>query len=252
MPAPRTVALLPLGATEQHGPHLSPDTDWIIAEALAARVAEASEVETLVLPVEKVGYSPEHAAWAETRSLGACEAIERWTGIGADLAARGVRRLVLLNAHGGNSPLLTVVATELRVRHDMLAVATAWTRHGDPAARVGEGERAHGIHAGMIETSVMLALRPDLVDMSRAASWPSLQEWHEAAHSHLRAYGPHAHGWAMQDISPSGAVGDAGAARAALGRALIDDAVAGLAGLVGETARFDPPWFVPARAITEA
>ena len=240
-PNDRTVAILPLGATEQHGPHLPAETDWIIAEAMAARVA-ARLPGLRVLPVERVGYSPEHLAWPETRSLPYDEAVARWIGIGEKLADEGVMRLVLLNAHGGNSPLLTIIATELRVRRAMLCVATAWTRHGDPAARVGAREKAHGIHAGLIETSVMLALRPDLVRMDRAEVWPSLQGRHEAERTLLRAYGPHAHGWAMEDLNPSGAVGDARGATPELGQALISDAVDGLTALVREVAAFDPPW----------
>lgn len=240
----RPLAILPLGATEQHGPHLPPETDWIIAEAMAARtVALLPDLALEVLPVERVGYSPEHLAWAETRSLRYDEAVERWVGIGAALAERGARRLMLLNAHGGNAPLLTIVATELRVRHAMLCVATGWTRHGDPAVHVGADERRLGIHAGLIETSVMLALRPDLVDMARAAAWPSLQAVHEREHWLLRAYGPHAHGWAMEDLNPAGAVGDARGATAELGEALIADAAVGLAALARETVAFDPPWW---------
>ena len=239
-----SLAILPLGATEQHGPHLPPETDWLIAEAMAARTAAAlADVECDVLPVERVGYSPEHLAWPETRSLPYAEAIERWVGIGAALAERGQRRLMLLNAHGGNAPLLTIVATELRARHGTLCVATAWTRHGDPAALVGLNEKALGIHAGRIETSVMLALRPDLVAMDRAGDWPSLQAEHARRHALLRAYGPHAHGWLMEDLSPSGATGDAAGATAELGERLIADAVDGLAALASEIARWEPPWF---------
>ena len=239
-----SLAILPLGATEQHGPHLPAETDWIIAEAMAARTAAAlPDVACEALPVERVGYSPEHLAWPETRSLPAAEAIERWVGIGAALAARGQRRLLLLNAHGGNAPLLTIVVTELRHRHGLLAVATSWTRHGDPARHVGAAEKAHGIHAGRIETSVMLALRPDLVRMDRATAWPSLQGEHERRHALLRAYGPHAHGWLMGDLHPSGAVGNAAAATAEEGEALIADAVEGLVRLAREVALWRPPWF---------
>ena len=245
----RPLAILPLGATEQHGPHLPPETDWIIAQAMAARTAALlPDLDIEPLPVERIGYSPEHLAWPETRSLPHAEAIDRWIGVGAALAKRGVRRLLLLNAHGGNAPLLTIVATELRVRHAVLCVATSWTRHGDPASRVGADEKRLGIHAGLIETSVMLALRPDLVAMDAARAWPSLQATHERERSLLRAYGPHAHGWAMEDLNPSGAVGDARGATAELGEALIADAAAGLAVLARETVAFDPPWWdVPHR-----
>ena len=239
---PRTVAILPLGATEQHGPHLSPDTDWIMAEAMAARAAERARADVIVLPAERIGYSPEHLAWPETVSLGYADAIERWTAIGRWLRAGGVQRLLLLNAHGGNAPLASIVATELRARSSLLCVATSWTRHGDPTALVGVPEKAHGIHAGLIETSVMLALRPDLVAMDRAEAFGSLQRAHERERTLLRAYGPHAHGWLMEDLNPDGATGNARDATAALGERLIEGAVEGLATLIEETAAFDPPW----------
>src|SRR5690606_3770858 len=164
--ARRTIAVLPLGATEQHGPHLPFATDAIIAGAVAARAAAAlpDEIDAEFLPVEPVGYSIEHMDVAGTRTLAFDEAVERWIGIGEAARARGIRRFVMLNAHGGNAPLMTIVATELRVRHAMLAVATSWSRFGYPPEIISPHEKAYGIHGGKIETSVMLAVRPDLVD----------------------------------------------------------------------------------------
>lgn len=240
LPEGERIAVLPLGATEQHGPHLPPQTDWIIAEAVAARAkARAALLPLDVLPVEKVGYSIEHGDDPRTRSLSFDEAVRRWVGIGARLATAGTRKLVMLNAHGGNSPLMTVVATELRVRHAMLAVATSWTRFGFPPDLVSEEERALGIHGGFVETSVMLALRPDLVAMDKARSFPSAQARFRREFTHLRAYGPHAFGWMMRDLSPHGAVGDAAAASAAAGERLLDHAVEGLVHLLEDVNRFD-------------
>lgn len=236
-----TIAVLPLGATEQHGPHLPPETDTIIAEGVA-RLAAARLGETLdvrFLPVEPVGYSPEHLDLGATQSLAYNEAVERWIGIGDDLAGKGVRKLVMLNAHGGNSPLMTVVATELRVRHAMLAVATSWTRFGYPDGLVSEEERAFGIHGGFVETSVMLALRPDLVDIAKAADFASTQQRFASEFTHLRAYGPHAFGWKMRDLSETGVVGNAAAASAEAGQALLDHAVTGFLELLADVDRFD-------------
>lgn len=234
------IAILPLGATEQHGRHLPPDTDWIIAEAVAGRAAErlGGELALHVLPVERIGYSLEHLDLGRTETLGWQEATERWIGIGRDCRAAGFDKLALLNAHGGNSPLMTIVVTELRVRHEMLAVATSWTRFGWPADLVGEHERAYGIHGGFIETSVMLALRPDLVDMSAAADFPSRQEQLARDYRHLRAYGPHAFGWRMSDLSPAGVTGNAAAATPEAGRRLLDHAVGGFCELLREVDRF--------------
>jgi creatinine amidohydrolase len=234
------IAVLPLGATEQHGPHLPLETDTLIAQGIVARVRPlVPHLDVEFLPVEPIGYSIEHMDVEGTRTLSFEEAVRRWITIGADLARRGVHRFVMLNAHGGNSPLMTIVATELRVRHDMLAVATSWTRFGYPEDIVSAKEKAIGIHGGLIETSVMLALRPDLVRMEKARDFPSAQGTFAQEHHHLRAYGPHAFGWKMSDLSPHGVTGNAAAATALKGERILDHAAHGFAQLLDDVARFD-------------
>ncbi len=241
VPDQETIAILPLGAYEQHGPHLPMETDAIIAGALAVRLAAAVEgrLPVELLPVEPVGYSPEHLDFPGSRSLRYDEAVERWLGIAGAVRRRGIRKLVMLNAHGGNSPLTTIVATEARVRFSMLAVATSWTRFGVPEGLIEPGDKAIDIHAGAIETSVMLALAPGRVAMDRARDFPSFQRELIGANRHLRAYGPHAFGWKMRDLNPDGAAGNAAAATAALGERIVAHALAGLVELLGEVHRFD-------------
>jgi creatinine amidohydrolase len=235
------IAVLPLGATEQHGPHLPRDTDWMIAEAIADRVRSRlpAGLNVEFLPVEKVGYSIEHADDPATKSLAFDEAVNRWIAIGEAANRRGICKFVLLNAHGGNAPLMTIVATELRVRFSMLAVATSWTRFGYPADLVTEAMRAVDIHGGFIETSAMLALRPDLVDMGQARDFPNAQADFEKEFKHLRAYGPHAFGWKMSDLSPDGVTGNAAAASAKAGERILDHAVSGFLELLADIDRFD-------------
>ncbi|MCO6391866.1 creatininase family protein [Aliihoeflea aestuarii] len=235
------ISVLPLGATEQHGPHLPFETDTLIAEAVASRLKArlAGEISLQILPVEPVGYSIEHIDVEGTKTLSFDEAVNRWIGIGTRLSERGARRFVMLNAHGGNSPLMTIVATELRVRHDMLAVATSWTRFGYPSDIVSAQEKAIGIHGGLVETSVMLAIRPDLVDMEKARDFPSAQSHFEKEFTHLRAYGAHAFGWKMSDLSPDGVTGNAFGATAEKGERILDHAVSGLADLLRDVAKFD-------------
>ena len=122
------VAVLPLGATEQHGPHLPLETDALIAAGIVERLAQRTGAKDKVtfLPVEKVGYSPEHLDYSGTKSLSYETAIRKWLGTGFELNRLGIRKLILLNAHGGNSPLMTIVATELRIKKSMLTVATSW------------------------------------------------------------------------------------------------------------------------------
>ena len=235
-----SLLILPLGAHEQHGPHLPFETDTIIAEGVSERVlARLGDAPVYALPAEPVGYSPEHMSYPGSRTLTYRDAVERWCAIGERAAARGIRRMLLLNAHGGNAPVTSIVAQELRVRADLFCVATSWTRFGNPAAIVGVEEKAFGIHAGDIETSVMLALAPERVDMSRAWRHANLQTELTERYDHIRAYGPHAFGWKMEDLSRSGVCGDAGAATAEKGRALLDEAVAGIVRLVEEMRRFD-------------
>lgn len=238
---PEKIAVLPLGATEQHGPHLPFETDAIIAEAitLRAKAKLPADLNIEFLPVEKVGYSIEHSDVAGTKTLAYDEAIRRWIGIGESLFRTGTRKFVMLNAHGGNSPLMTIVATELRARFGMLAVATSWTRFGYPDEIVSTEERAFGIHGGLIETSVMLALRPDLVNMAKARNFPSNQEDFSREFKHLRAYGPHAFGWMMRDLSKEGVAGNAAAATADAGEKILDNAVAGFIELLVDVDRFD-------------
>ncbi|KEC74620.1 UNVERIFIED_ORG: creatinine amidohydrolase [Rhizobium esperanzae] len=241
-PAPRPpIAVLPLGAHEQHGPHLPFETDTLIAEGIAARLKAAlpAGLPVTFLSAESVGYSIEHMDVEGTKTLAFDEAVNRWLGIAERLAEQKIRKLVMLNAHGGNSPLMTIVVTEARIRFAMLAVATSWTRFGLPDGVIRPEEKAIGIHGGDIETSVMLALHPDKVDMAKAADFPSRQSEFAGRFKHLRAYGPHAFGWKMPDLNPQGAAGNAAAATAEKGEALIAHAVKGLVELLEDVDAFD-------------
>ncbi|OLP61153.1 creatininase [Xaviernesmea oryzae] len=237
------IAVLPLGAHEQHGPHLPYETDSLIADGMVARlrpvIADAG-LTVGFLPTETTGYSIEHGFDPETRSLSHSEAVERWMGIAEALAGQGIRKFLMLNAHGGNAPLMTIVATEARVRFSMLAVATHWLRFGLPEGWMRPEDKAIDIHAGDIETSVMLALHPDKVNMAKAANFPSRQSEFAARFTHLRAYGPHAFGWTMADLNPDGAAGNAAAATAERGEALINHAAQGLMELLQDVDGFDP------------
>jgi len=237
----RTIAILPLGAHEYHGPHLPLDTDTLIAEGIALRlqVALPADLDVRFLEADPIGYSVEHADREGTRSLAWKEAVEGWLDICESLAANGVRKLILLNAHGGNSPLLTIVATEARIRYNMLCVATSWSRFGLPEGMIPPEDKAIDIHGGLIETSVMLALHPEMVDMRLAKNFPSRQSDFIRDYAHLRAYGPHAFGWKMSDLNPDGAAGDATGATAEKGERLIAHAVNGLVELVADVDRFD-------------
>ncbi|MDR6900817.1 creatinine amidohydrolase [Rhizobium miluonense] len=235
------IVVLPLGAYEQHGPHLPFETDALIAGGIVSRlkVALPANLPVTFLAVEPVGYSIEHMDVVGTRTLAFDEAVRRWLGIAEKMNNLGIRKFVMLNAHGGNSPLMTIVATEARVRFDMLAVATSWTRFGVPDALISPDDKAIDIHGGDIETSVMLALHPEKVDMSKASNFPSRQSEFIKGFKHLRAYGPHAFGWKMSDLSAQGVAGNAGVATAEKGERLISHSVKGLVELLEDVDRFD-------------
>ena len=241
------IAVLPLGAYEQHGPHLPFETDSLIAAGIVketiARLPE--DLPVTFLPVEDTGYSVEHMDVRGTRTLAYDEAISRWLAIAEGLSRLGIRKFVMLNAHGGNAPLMTIVATEARMRFDMLAVATSWTRFGQPEGWIDPAEKAIDIHGGEIETAVMLALYPDRVDMTKAERFSSRQSEFAQRFRHLRAYGPHAFGWKMSDLNAKGVAGDATKATAEKGRALIDHVVTGILELLADVAAFDVDEFAP-------
>ncbi len=235
------IAVLPLGATEQHGPHLPFETDSLIAQGIVDRLVQVIQDDFPVtfLPVETIGYSPEHLDYPGSKSLSYQAAIENWIGKVSLLHDFGIRKILLLNAHGGNSPLMTIVTTELRIRFSMLAVATSWTRFGTPNGLVDEDERAYGIHGGDMETSVMLALHENLVRRNQMAVFPSAQQKLADKYKYLRAYGKHAFGWKMQDLSPIGVVGDATKSSAKKGELLLAHSVNGIKTLIEEMAQFD-------------
>lgn len=235
------IVVLPLGAYEQHGPHLPLETDSLIAAGVVERLKRKipKKIKVSFLPVEQVGYSPEHLDYPNTRSLAFDEAINRWINIGENLSSLGIRKLILLNAHGGNSPLMAIVATELRVRFDMLCVATSWTRFGRPDGLIDPSAAAIDIHGGDIETSVMLALDVEKVNMKAAKKFTSEQTKFLKKNTYLHAYGRHAFGWKIQDLNPKGVCGDAKSASAEKGEALLAHAVSGLMILLKEVDRFD-------------
>lgn len=240
--SPNQIMVLPLGAHEYHGPHLPLETDTLIASAVARRAAALLPdlLHVCFLDAEPVGYSVEHLHAEGTRTLSWRKAIERWIAIGAQQHKKGVRKFVMLNAHGGNSPLMSIVTTELRARFNMLAVATGWRRFGLPEGLLSPQEEALDIHAGFIETSLMLAIAPDRVDMSKAANFENRQVQMQRAFTCLRAYGKHAFGWMMHDLNPCGAAGNALRANAADGEKMLDHAAQGFISLLLDIHHFDP------------
>jgi creatinine amidohydrolase len=153
----RWIAVLPVAAVEQHGPHLPLGVDSYIAQAYLSRVHEIlpDDLPVTFLPVQKLGQSDEHIAYPGTLSLSAQTVIRTYTEIGESLNRVGVRKLVIVTSHGGNVSAMDLVARDLRLRHRMLVVTAAWHRFGYPPGTFDRAEQRHGIHAGDIETSLM-------------------------------------------------------------------------------------------------
>ena len=236
-----TVAVLPVAAIEQHGPHLPVSVDRTINEGVLARtlalLPEALPV--LVLPVQAVGLSVEHIRFPGTLTASAETLIHLWTEIGESVARAGVRKLVLLNSHGGQPQVVDIVCRRLRASARMFAVSCLWSRLGKPNGLVNPVEARHGIHGGFVETSLMLHLAPERVDMAKAEDFRSRWIARENDFSVLVPEGAVGFGWETQDLHPAGALGDASAATAEAGAKLLDHAAARLAALLGEVHRLD-------------
>lgn len=237
------ICVLPIAAVEQHGPHLPLATDALIASAMVdASVAMLpADSKVSFLPLLSVGKSDEHQDFAGTLSYSLDTMLRIIIETGESLARSGIRKLVIINSHGGNSQLMDLAALELRQRTGMVVVATSWSRFGQPEGLYSDHERRFGIHGGDIETSIMLAACPQLVRRELCANFPSRQEEMARDFTHLRAYGPVGYGWKMQDLNPQGVVGDASAASAAKGQASLDHAAQGFVALLQDIARFELP-----------
>lgn len=238
------IAILPVAATEQHGPHLPIGTDSMINEGLIARFAEerAKPYPVSFLPVQKIAKSDEHSSFPGTLTLDAETALSTWSQIGQCLISCGIRRIIILNSHGGNSALVDQLC--LQMRHlGALCVGTSWSRlmdiDGAASDIVGEEEKALGIHGGDIETSIMLSLRPELVRLEEAQDFYSEQADFKDTNQVLHAYGRHQFGWLMQDLNRYGVVGNAAAASSEKGDALIKAALDGFEKLLIDVSQFD-------------
>jgi len=239
--SPERIAVLPVAAVEQHGPHLPAGVDTHIAEAYLARVrALLPEDSSIVfLPVQAVGASDEHRAYPGTLTLSPETALRAFIEIGESVSRAGIRKLVIINSHGGNITLIDLAARQLRVGHNMLAVHTSWGRLGYPEGLFSAAEHAHGIHGGDIETSIMLAAYPDLVRREKIANFIPATVAMEREFTHLRADFPAGFGWMTQDLNASGAVGDASLATAEKGEAALEHGARAFVALLRDVERFD-------------
>ena len=241
--AAQTIAVLPVAATEQHGPHLPLCVDTALVDGVLAaalpKLAPAQKV--LFLPTQAVGLSPEHAAFPGTLTLKAETILRLWTDIGESVAAAGIKKLLIFNSHGGQVSVMDLVARDLRARLGLMVYSASWFNlplvdesGRDVTALFSADEHRFGIHGGAIETSMMLALQASLVDMAQAQNFASTAQDRAQSLSILGNGKSAKLGWQMQDYNPAGAVGNAAAASAEKGLALLNAAGRGLGLLLAE------------------
>lgn len=235
------IAVLPLAATEQHGPHLPIETDTLIARAYLARVRALlpENIPVTFLPIEHVGISTEHTAFPGTQSLSTDAALKSWMALGDSVAAAGIRKFVIVTSHGGNSAAMSLIAQELRAKHEMLAVTANWSRFGVPPGLFPDDEVRFGIHGGAIETAIMLAAFPQQVRKDRIANFSSAARAMTEEFRWLSAGRPAPFAWAAQDLNPQGAIGDATLATAEKGKSLIEFGASAFCELLEDINRFD-------------
>lgn len=233
------VVILPIGAVEQHGPHLPLLTDTLIATGALDRTLGQlpAEVKAWALPPMSYGKSNEHINFPGTVTLSA----ETLTGIlkdiGASIARAGFRRLAFLNGHGGNIGLLNTIARDIRVETGLMTFCLHGIQYGTPPPfEISEKEWKHGLHGGETETSLILALAPDLVHIEKA---PKVYPDFPAGETDLFYYGNVNAAWLSDDWSESGVFGDATLGTAEKGEALLTASVENLTKLITVMSRFE-------------
>ena len=237
----KVVAILPVAAVEQHGPHLPVGVDMFINQGYLARAASRipDDMPVLILPIQAIGKSNEHIDYPGTLTFSLETVVRAWTEIGESVVRTGCRKLIFMNSHGGNVPVIDAVARELRVRHGMLAVHAGWHRLGYPQDLFSAVERAHGIHGGEAETSLMLAFQPKTVRMQNAQNFVSAAVGIEQEFRQLRVTQPIGFGWMASDLHPLGTAGDASKATAEKGEACADHAADAFVDLLRDVLAFD-------------
>lgn len=242
------VAILPIGAVEQHGPHLPVRVDAAINAGIIARAVELlpADLPVLVLPALPIGKSDEHLEYPGTLTLPYDVLGKVWFEVAKSAWRAGVRKLIFWNSHGGQPQLMEIVCRQLRIELEMFAVGASWFATIDSADLYSASERAFGIHGGESETSVMLHLHPNLVAMHYAENFTSAAEALATKGGVLTPEGGVSFGWQAQDLHPAGVTGNAAAADAARGEIEVERAAQALVKLAQEVYDY------PLSAMTQA
>ncbi len=234
----RSIIVQPIGASEQHGPHLPYNTDTVVATSTSRAAVDevGDEYDVWLLPPLSYSKSNEHAWSPGTMWLSAATLLAVLGDIGRCVATTPARRLVFFNGHGGNSSLLNVACRDVRLATGLMTFLTHPGVPPDQGGKSTSEELGMGIHAGLDETSVMLHLRPDLVDLPKGfRNVPAGL----AENRYVRFGGQVSFGWLSNDFGPSGHIGDPTGATPERGKELFERSVQAFSEALGEIARFD-------------
>ncbi len=242
LPKDRALVVLSVASVEQHGPHLPVITDSLVGQTVLARALDRLEpnVQVWVVPPLCYGKSNEHRQFAGTLTLSAQTLAAVVRDIAASLARAGFRRLVLLNSHGGNPPVLDYIARDVHEETGMMLFSIMISRMGINEHVKDADEFAWGIHAGEGETSWVLAIAPELVHMERTAELGEYPRMPNGV-QHLAIRGPVGFSWLTAELNPAGVLGDPRGATSEAGEAYLRPTVEKLAGVLEEIASFEMP-----------
>ena len=212
----RSTIIWPFGAIEQHGPHLPLATDSIFVDEIVNEVLKLipDKMPIMKIPTQSVGFSPEHLGFEGTLSLSSNIVTSIILEVGKQLSDMGFKRLILLNAHGGQISLLNTSARELRKIAPKINVFPCfiWSGIKGLSDILPKSEIENGLHASLAETSLMMAIKPELVGSERpfeVVSENIPEGWS------LEGASPTA--WMTSDLSKSGVIGDSRGANKELG-----------------------------------
>ena len=215
----RSTIIWPFGAVEQHGPHLPLATDSIFVDEIICEVLKLIPSDTPIkkLPTQYIGFSPEHKGFDGTISLSSNLITSLIKEVGVQLADMGFKRLILINAHGGQISLLNTAARELRSVAPKLSIFPCflWSGVHGLSELLTKNEIENGLHASLAETSLMMALKSELVGDERPCEGIEMQipeGWS------LEGNAPTA--WFTEDLSKSGVIGDSKGSNRELGNSL--------------------------------